>query len=203
MGEMRRCVKEWIRLSGKEAEHVSLSQDTAHEDLRQRRELRANSSVFVDQAAVRAAIYGRILVLEGVDRVERNILPLLNNLLENREITLEDGRLLLPPHRAHSLMKTNSAHQGNVVHVHPDFRVIGLMKTNGRKASTLDPPLRSRFQARYFPSLSVGSLLQLSREEAPQLSSSSPIVMKNYVKVVDALASAEGGSYRTCLSLGY
>jgi von Willebrand factor A domain-containing protein 8 len=28
---------------------------------------------------------GRVLVLEGIEKVERNVLPVLNNLLENRE----------------------------------------------------------------------------------------------------------------------
>jgi MoxR-like ATPase len=48
----------------------------------------------VDQAAVRAAIHGRILVLDGIEKAERNVLPILNNLLENREMSLDDGRFL-------------------------------------------------------------------------------------------------------------
>lgn len=48
----------------------------------------------MDQAAVRAAINGRILVLDGIEKAERNVLPILNNLLENREMSLEDGRFL-------------------------------------------------------------------------------------------------------------
>ncbi len=39
-----------------------------------------------DQCAVRAAVEGRVLVLEGIEKAERNILPLINNLLENREM---------------------------------------------------------------------------------------------------------------------
>ena len=42
---------------------------------------------------------GRVLVLEGIEKVERNVLPVLNNLLENREMHLEDGRLLIPAAR--------------------------------------------------------------------------------------------------------
>lgn len=41
----------------------------------------------------------RILVLEGIEKAERNVLPVLNNLLENREMHLEDGRLLIPADR--------------------------------------------------------------------------------------------------------
>lgn len=63
-------------------------------DLKQRRELTHSTSFYVDQAAVRAAIHGRILVLDGIEKAERNVLPILNNLLENREMSLEDGRFL-------------------------------------------------------------------------------------------------------------
>ena len=34
---------------------------------------------------------GSILVLDGIEKAERNVMPLLNNLLENREMALEDG----------------------------------------------------------------------------------------------------------------
>ena len=43
------------------------------------------------QATVRAALEGGVLVLEGIEKAERNVLPILNNLLENREMQLEDG----------------------------------------------------------------------------------------------------------------
>lgn len=35
---------------------------------------------------MRAAKLGHILVLDGIERCERGVLPILNNLLENREI---------------------------------------------------------------------------------------------------------------------
>ena len=48
---------------------------------------------------MKAASEGRVLVLEGIEKAERNVLPVLNNLLENREMHLEDGRLLIPASR--------------------------------------------------------------------------------------------------------
>lgn len=75
-------------------EYVALSKDVTDADLKQRRELQNSTSFYVDQAAVRAAINGRILVLDGIEKAERNVLPILNNLLENREMSLEDGRFL-------------------------------------------------------------------------------------------------------------
>ena len=38
-------------------------------------------------------------MLEGIEKAERNVLPVLNNLLENREMQLEDGRFLMAPER--------------------------------------------------------------------------------------------------------
>jgi predicted ATPase with chaperone activity len=49
------------------------------------------SSRWVDGPVVRAALGGGLLILDGMERVERNVLPLLNNLLENGEMQLEVG----------------------------------------------------------------------------------------------------------------
>ena len=54
---------------------------------------------------MRAALEGRVLILEGIEKAERNVLPVLNNLLENREMNLEDGRLLIPAERYDKLLK--------------------------------------------------------------------------------------------------
>ena len=57
----------------------------------------------MNQAAVRAALKGRVLILEGVEKAERNVLPLLNNLLENREMGLEEGSFLTSTERYDAL----------------------------------------------------------------------------------------------------
>jgi hypothetical protein len=103
-----------------------------------------------DQAAVRAAIEGRVLILEGIEKAERNILPLLNNLLENREMVnvtahirpgprtdasvlptqaLEDGRFLMNAKRYDKLLETHTEaemHRLGLIRVDPNFRVISL-----------------------------------------------------------------------------
>lgn len=58
-----------------------------------------------EKCAVRAATEGRILVLEGLEKAERNVLPVLNNLLENREMQLEDGRFLMSAERYDKLLQ--------------------------------------------------------------------------------------------------
>lgn len=62
-------------------------------------------SLVYDQSAVRAAINGHILILEGIEKAERNVLPILNNLLENREMQLEDGRFLVAADRYDKLLQ--------------------------------------------------------------------------------------------------
>ncbi|GAB0097855.1 AAA_5 domain-containing protein [Sergentomyia squamirostris] len=99
-GPLRRSVAmQFIELTQRELEYVALSRDTTESDLKQRREIESGTAKYHDQSAVRAAINGRVLVIEGVEKAERNVLPVLNNLLENREMNLEDGRLLIPAAR--------------------------------------------------------------------------------------------------------
>lgn len=69
-GPMRRnLVMQYLELTQRELEYVALSRDTTESDLKQRREIRAGTAHYIDQAAVRAASLGRILVLEGIEKV--------------------------------------------------------------------------------------------------------------------------------------
>jgi hypothetical protein len=64
-----------------------------------------------------------------MEKCERNVLPVLNNLLENREMTLEDGRFLMSPVRYDELLKNHTKKELDamkLVRVHPRFRVIAL-----------------------------------------------------------------------------
>lgn len=49
-----------------------------------------------------------MLVLDGIEKAERNVLPVLNNLLENREMQLEDGRFIVAPQRYDKLLTVGS-----------------------------------------------------------------------------------------------
>lgn len=96
----------YCALTNKEVEYVALTQDTTESDLKQRREIVAGgSSSFTDSAVIAAALYGRVLILEGIEKAERNVLPILNNLLENREMALEDGRFLVAPARYETILR--------------------------------------------------------------------------------------------------
>ena len=56
---------------------------------------------------MKAAINGRVLIIDGVEKAERNVLPLLNNLLENNEMQLDDGRHLVAPERYDQLLEVS------------------------------------------------------------------------------------------------
>lgn len=161
----------YLQLTNQECEYISLSRDTSESDLKQRREISNGTAIFIDQAAVRAAKEGRVLVIDGVEKAERNILPILNNLLENREMHLENGEFLVSADRYDSLLKNHGKEvldKMGLLRVSNDFRVIALgLPVPKYRGSPLDPPLRSRFQARDIASPSYGEMLQSMKDFSP------------------------------------
>ena len=152
--ERRHLLLLYASLLGREIEYISLSKDTSEADLKQRKEITNNGTIYTNQAPVRAAIHGRLLVLDGLEKAERNVLPTLNNLLENRELPLDDGTMLISPN---NLRGEEDEEQNNLgIPVHPDFRVAALGTISDDGTIGLDPPLRSRFQARLASSVDVG-----------------------------------------------
>ncbi|CAI2169627.1 3146_t:CDS:10 [Funneliformis geosporum] len=152
-GHLRRgLVLKYAQLTNREIEYVPLSKDCTDSDLKQRREISGGTAYYVDQACVRAATNGRILILDGIEKAERNVLPILNNLLENREMSLEDGRFLVHPKRYDSLAKRNKKSvmdDWKLVRVSDQFIVMALgLPVPPYVGYPLDPPLRSRFQSR-------------------------------------------------------
>jgi len=170
----RRLALAFCDLLQRETQLLALTQDTTESDLKQRRELvqKAPKSLdleFVDQPPVSAAIHGRFLILDGLEKAERNVLPTLNNLLEHREMHLEDGRFLVSPSRYEMLSKNNYGNQ-QLVPTHEDFRVIALAVPNPpftSLARSIDPPLRSRFQIRRVDPMPSHELLPVLRNQHP------------------------------------
>uniref|UniRef100_A0A4W4EPU4 von Willebrand factor A domain-containing protein 8 n=1 Tax=Electrophorus electricus TaxID=8005 RepID=A0A4W4EPU4_ELEEL len=173
-GPLRRSVAmQYLELTKREVEYVALSRDTTESDLKQRREIRSGTAFYIDQCAVRAATEGRILVLEGLEKAERNVLPVLNNLLENREMQLEDGRFLVSAQRYDALLQEHAKEEldaWKIVRVSEDFRVIALgLPVPRYKGNPLDPPLRSRFQARDVYYLPFKDHLDLLYQAGPRV----------------------------------
>ncbi|XP_034549965.1 von Willebrand factor A domain-containing protein 8 [Notolabrus celidotus] len=173
-GPLRRSIAmQYLELTKREVEYVALSRDTTETDLKQRREIRSGTAFYIDQCAVRAATEGRVLVLEGLEKAERNVLPVLNNLLENREMQLEDGRFLMAAERYDKLLQDHTKEEMDswkIVRVSEDFRVIALgLPVPKYKGNPLDPPLRSRFQARDIYYLPFKDQLELLYTAGPNI----------------------------------
>ncbi|XP_027851720.2 von Willebrand factor A domain-containing protein 8 [Aphis gossypii] len=167
----RRLALAYLELTNKSVEFVSLSQDTTEADLKQRREIIGGTAKYINQSAVKAAIEGHVLILDGIEKAERNVLPILNNLLENREIHLEDGRFLVAPKTYDKLLKEHGLEhmiKWNLVRVSEDFFVIALgLPVPTYNGIPLDPPLRSRFQARHIMTPSYANMLNDLTAEYP------------------------------------
>ncbi len=205
--DRRYLVLLYAALVGREVEYMSLTRDTSDADLKQRREVCAKnsdstnntidqSSVYVNQAPVRAALNGRLLVLDGLEKAERNVLPTLNNLLENRELSLDDGGMLV-----HSDVydRHNSDNDVNVKHdmklhgvihrVHPDFRVAAMASLSEGDGAILDPPLRSRFQGRLASTVPIEDMLVAAS------ATSRGIMDVEVLKDVVQIAAASSGGF--------
>ena len=172
-------VKRWLALlfckrMQRSYEYVALTSDTSEADLKSRRELVRSrnpenplenglSVKWVEQPVVKAALNGSVLILEGLEKAERNVLPVLNNLLENREMHLEDGRFIVSPSRYENISAVQSQQKLEnlkLMKCHPDFRVVCIgVPSPPFPGNPLDPPLRSRFQARHIPRIPTGLVL--------------------------------------------
>eukprot|EP01060_Flectonema_neradi_P029995 TRINITY_DN4267_c0_g1_i1.p1 TRINITY_DN4267_c0_g1~~TRINITY_DN4267_c0_g1_i1.p1 ORF type:complete len:1813 (+),score=366.76 TRINITY_DN4267_c0_g1_i1:45-5441(+) len=172
-------IRRWLCLrycsaAGRGISYVALTRDTTESDLKQRKEITTGGSVvFSDLPAVEAAIKGRILVMEGIENAERNVLPVINNLLENREMSLEDGRMLIAPQRFDSLVASGKhtkeeLQKRGIVRVHPNFRVFALgVPCPPYAGSPLDPPLRSRFQSIHVGVVPLREWIAAARQFSP------------------------------------
>ncbi|KAI0943485.1 hypothetical protein AcW1_002637 [Taiwanofungus camphoratus] len=160
----RRLALTFCSLINSEYEYIALHRDVGETELKQGREIRTGGNLaYVDSAAVRAVKHGRILIIEGIEKAERGIMPVLNNLLENREINLDDGTHVIHPHR-YSLLDSSSSEANpttRFIPAHKNFRVIAIAApVPPYTGYPLDPPFRSRFQARFVDP--VGSMLALN-----------------------------------------
>ncbi|TKY88244.1 hypothetical protein EX895_002954 [Sporisorium graminicola] len=136
-------------------EYVSFHRDVGEAELLQTRSLSAGGNlVFEDGPVIRAMKNGHLLILEGVEKAERGVTPIINNILENREQNLADGRHLIPAEKLAAFQQEEAQHKGGnasrFIPVHPNFRVIATgVPVPPYRGYPLDPPFRSRFQARW------------------------------------------------------
>ncbi|CAJ0945171.1 unnamed protein product, partial [Mesorhabditis belari] len=166
-------VLQYLEFINREYEYLSLTRDTTDADIKQRREILSGTALYSDLCAVRAALKGRVLIIDGVERAERNVLPILNNLLENREMQLDDGRFLMKHDAYDKLLDKYTADEltkMGVERVSEEFHVVALGLPVPRfPGHTLDPPLRSRFQCHDVPFLGFEAMTSLFKAMSPSV----------------------------------
>ncbi|KAL0946287.1 hypothetical protein HGRIS_012537 [Hohenbuehelia grisea] len=163
----RRLAMTFASMINTEYEYIALHRDVGETELKQGREIREGSNlVYVDSPAVSAVKHGRILILEGIEKAERGIMPVLNNLLENREMNLDDGTHIVHPQRYALMDKEAGSSSKLFIPAHRNFRVIAIAApVPPYPGYPLDPPFRSRFQARFIDPLGSSLTLQRSIEK--------------------------------------
>jgi MoxR-like ATPase len=102
---------------------VNCYRDMSSRDLLLRRSTDAQgNTVWETSSLLNAALDGRLVVLDGIHRLEKDTLGVLHSLLCHREIDLADGRRLLRHDRA----GVAEQHDPGILRIHPAFRVLAL-----------------------------------------------------------------------------
>jgi hypothetical protein len=79
-----------------EYEYVALHRDVGETELKQGREIREGGNlVYVDSATVRAVKAGRVLIIEGIEKAERGIMPVCSNLQSSISFIADIGASLV------------------------------------------------------------------------------------------------------------
>jgi len=118
-----KLVDRMLNLLNKPREYIQLNRDTTVQTLTLQPTVREGVIVYDDSPLVQAAKSGNILVVDEADKAPTNVTCILKSLVESGEMILSDGRRIVP---------TNSPETGeNIIHLHPDFRMIVLANRPG------------------------------------------------------------------------
>lgn len=112
-------------LAGMEREYMQLHRDTTVQTLTLAPSLQAGRVVWEDSALVRACQFGRVLVLDEVDKAPLEVVCILKGLVEDGEMQLADGRRIV------SGSGGSAARTRDDIEIHADFRLIVLANRPG------------------------------------------------------------------------
>ena len=101
-----------------EPEYLQLHRDTTFQSLLMSPSVEAGRVIYHDSPLVRAAKFGRILVLDEADKAPVEVVAILKGLVEDGQLSLPDGRMLY--------YGENSASDPDIISIHEDFSVWAL-----------------------------------------------------------------------------
>jgi MoxR-like ATPase len=120
--------------------------------------------VFEDSPLVRAAVNGRVLVVDEADKAPVEVVALLKGLIEDGELALPDGRVL-------RYEMSSSAPGQKSVMIHPDFRVWALANPAGYPfhGNDLAKEIADVFSCHTVPALDPDSQANILKSYGPNV----------------------------------
>ena len=143
--------RELSRLLDQPVEPILLYQDMSSRDLLQQRDTDVNgNTVWRHSPLVKAAVEGRLALIDGIDRLYPGTLALIQRLTQDRELTLHDGTRLLGAERFEQTAKeagltdSEMAERG-LCKIHPAFRICAFAERPTSKNKWLTPEIIPSF----------------------------------------------------------
>ncbi|XP_036788326.2 von Willebrand factor A domain-containing protein 8 isoform X2 [Manis pentadactyla] len=163
---------------GYSIEPIMLYQDmTARDLLQQRYTLPNGDTAWRSSPLVNAALEGKLVVLDGIHRVNAGTLAVLQRLIHDRELSLYDGSRLLREDRYIRLkeelnMSDEQLQKRSIFPVHPSFRIIALAEPPVIGSTTqqwLGPEFLTMFLFHYMKPLVKSEEIQVIKEMVPNI----------------------------------
>ena len=118
-----KVVDRLLQLLNRPREYIQLHRDTTVQTLTQQPSVVDGRIVHHPSPLVRAVENGSILVIDEADKAPTHVTCVLKSLVEAGDMTLADGRRIVPP--------GYSGPATNIVRMHPDFRMVVLANRPG------------------------------------------------------------------------
>jgi MoxR-like ATPase len=93
-----KVVDRFLHLLHTPREYIQLHRDTTVQTLTLQPQVRSGRITYEDSPLVRALQHGSILVVDEADKAPIHVTAVLKGLVENGELTLADGRRVIPHH---------------------------------------------------------------------------------------------------------
>jgi len=195
-------VHQLASLLGYSTETVQLYADmTARDLLQQRTTTATGDTVWRSSPLVDAALTGKLAILDGLHRVHKGSLAVIQRLVHDRELQLYDGTRLISEERFEAVMEELGISQEELEarglrKIHPAFRLVALAEppqTGTGKGQWLTPEMLSMFVYHDMRSLSQTEELEV----ISQLTGKPGSVLEDVLRATHKLRSSEDTSLKS------
>lgn len=118
-----------LQLMNRPREYIQLHRDTTVQTLTLQPNIIDGVVVYEDSPLVKAVKNGHILVIDEADKAPTHVTCILKTLVENGQMTLSDGRKIIPHQDIQKSGRSTNSQE--YIHTHPDFRMIVLANRPG------------------------------------------------------------------------